>query len=392
MVETARLELADMDSDRIPARLRKVAGRSDRELPAPFARSILEELETNDEFRAAVADRFVADGEPDELLAEYLTDPASALGGLDERAAGRSRRSADARLAHTEKRAETLSEQLAEAKRRITEMRRTHSKELRRARAADETGRAGTQRRNRDLTRQVAQQDLRIEVLEDEVRELRDRLAERDTRLERSVGPSQRQPGAQTSDAEKAARGNPTPGDPLAYAAWLDSIERTARPFRPRSAVPGDEGTPDPLEIPPGIAPDSGAAVVSLITQVPRRFIIDGYNVAGAIRESDFSTRQARDDVIHRAGRLARNTPADVIVVFDSANEDGRRSFSSVHGVSVRFSGGQSADDAMVELVLAEPSRTVVVSNDREVRARCSVDGCIPIWSTAFIEWGVNDA
>jgi len=77
-----------------------------------------------------------------------------------------------------------------------------------------------------------------------------------------------------------------------------------------------------------------------------------------------------------------------VIVVFDGPDEDGRDGFRSSEGVSVRFSRGEEADDTIVDLVHTDPYRTVVVTNDRELRDRCSIDGCVPVWASAFVAWG----
>ena len=165
-------------------------------------------------------------------------------------------------------------------------------------------------------------------------------------------------------------------------------VERTARPFRTKDLSIGSPEVLDPLRVPAGISPESSSTLTSLIEQFPVRFIIDGYNVAGEIHGERFATREARDDVVSRAGRLARSSDAEVVVVFDGPDEDGRKSFRSSPGVSVRFSRGEQADDTIVDLVHAEPLRNVVVTNDRELRDRCTIEGCVPVWATAFVEWG----
>lgn len=183
------------------------------------------------------------------------------------------------------------------------------------------------------------------------------------------------------------ARGDATPADPLELARWLDTLERRVRPFRTREAPEGVEEVLESLRIEHGVTPDSGDALESLISQRPRRFILDGYNIGGEIDASNFSTRLARDNVIARAERLSRSTDAEVLIVFDGPDDDGRTGFRSSAGVVVRFSRGDKADDVIADLVATDPHRVVVVSNDRDLRRRCAVDGCITIWSTAFLEW-----
>jgi predicted RNA-binding protein with PIN domain len=123
------------------------------------------------------------------------------------------------------------------------------------------------------------------------------------------------------------------------------------------------------------------------LEQRPDRFILDGYNIAGEIHNAEFSTRSARDDVVHRAGRLARCTEAEVLVVFDGQDDQASSGFRTSEGVIVRFSRGEKADDVIVALVAGDAMRTVVVTNDRELRDRCTATDCVPIWSTAFVEW-----
>jgi hypothetical protein len=180
---------------------------------------------------------------------------------------------------------------------------------------------------------------------------------------------------------------DPTPSDPLELAIWLDTLERNVRPFAERGTAAGSEALVEPLRVGPGVAPDSGSVLASLIAQRPRRFLLDGYNISGEIYADGFATRSARDDVVHRAGRLARSTQADVYVIFDGPDDEGRKGFRSSGGVIVRFSRGDKADDVIAALVASDPEGTVVITNDRDLRGRCTIEGCIPIWSTAFLEW-----
>lgn len=385
VIESARRELARMELEDVPPNLRRVARRSDRILPLPFARSVVEELESNEEFRGAVAKRFIAGDHHDDLLVEYLTDPGSVRIQLSDRAARTTNRGTVDRLLRAERRVVALSEQLVDAKNRVLEVRESHAAELRRTRDFGEKARRRADERNRDLSMTVSRRDDRIAELEAVVLGLERDVLDVEAKARRRDERARRQATALEATSQLATRQDTSPSDPLAFAEWLDAAERTSRPFR-RRVVSGSEPTTLPsLRVPHGVVPDSREALASLIEQNPRRVVIDGYNVAGVIHGAGFSTRDARDDVIRRASQLARKTPAEIVVVFDGSDDEGRAGFRSPDGVTVRFSRGETADDAIVELVRADPSRTVVVTNDQEVWARCAFDGCVTIWSTAFI-------
>ncbi len=385
VIASARRELAQMDSNDVPGKLKQIAKRSDRTLPPPFARAVVGALEADRDLRAAVSERLLEEGCEDELLIAYLKDPESAHGDLQERAARLRGRDTQDVLARAQQQIAALEGRLAKGRKRVIEVRAAHEKAMRSAVVGGAREKARSEGRIRELIATVALQEERIAEFAAEILTLEKRVDDAESREHRATERARKKLRSGESELHIRERQSDSPSDPLELAEWLDAAERRARPFRHQTLSGVEQGESAPLAIPHGVAPDFPEALASLIKQMPRRVIIDGYNVAGVLHGTDFSTRESRDDVIRRANRLSRATTADVIVVFDSTEEEGRMGFRSLDGVSVRFSRGETADDEIVALVRADPARTVVVTNDRELRTRCALDDCVTIWSTAFV-------
>jgi hypothetical protein len=386
VVESAREELDDMEQDDIPAGLRKAARSSARKLPPPLARSVVKELVRNDSFRSAVAERYGARDEVDELLVAFLDEPDSAIAAVAERGTqitdGRTRSEID----DAHQRIGVLEGQLAEAKRRTAALRTQHIHELEAARSEVSLAQTRAEARMEKMAITLSESRDEVVALIQEIHHLSTDLASAEDKVVSAVEKSRRR-GATVGQQGQVQRTDPAPSDPLELARWLDGVERNVRPFRAKGVVAHRRSAVVPLQIQPGLAPDSPSSLVSLIEQQPRRFLLDGYNIGGEIHADGFSTRSARDDVIRHAGKLARSTEAEVRVVFDGPDDEERPGFRSAAGVVVSFSRGDKADDVIAALVASEPDRTVVITNDRELRDRCTVEGCIPIWSSAFLEW-----
>lgn len=382
VIQAARHALADMDSSDIPASLRKVARSSERTLTPPLARLVVDALVEKAWFRDDVAERL---GTDDPLLSAFLEDPESASLETSDRIRALRESSIAEKLESTKKRVADLTDQLAEAKRRLRTTRASHRDELARARSSGTQARERAESRNRDLMSLLEQGGARVDVLEAEVVRLSSERAAMEVRLRRASERTRRR--SPDLAIQVPSRPDAAPSDPLEFARWLDTLERISRPFREQSSAPSYRSSLADLQVPAGVAPDSGLALDSLIHQRPRRIILDGYNIAGEIRGGSFAGREARDDVIRRAGRLTRLTDAEILVVFDGQDDESRDGFKSTDGVAVRFSRGEKADDVIVSLVVADPSRTVVITNDRELRTRCALSGCVPIWASAFVRW-----
>jgi len=386
IVEAAREVLADMERDDIPAGLRKVARSSARTLPPPFARSVVQELARSDSFRAAVAQQYGSGTSTTDDLIEFLDDPEGGMERIARRGDASREVAEQSDLVTANRRIADLDDRLAEARRRTAALRTRHVHELDAARSSVTDGQIRAKARIERLNTSVSEKQAEIDDLKDVIRRLSEDLAMTEGRLGAAIERSRRRNEAASRSAPES-RSDATPSDPLEMARWIDRVEKNARPYRENGDTDADREALGKLSVEPGVAPDSGSALVSLIEQRPRRFILDGYNIGGEISAEGFSTRSARDDVIRRAGRLARSTEAEVLVVFDGPDDEGRAGFRSSAGVLVRFSRGEEADDVIAALAASDPNRTVVVTNDRDLRDRCTIDGCVPIWSTAFLEW-----
>lgn len=392
VVDVARIEMRDMDEDDVPYRLRKVAKSSARVLPAPFAQSILKEIRRNEVFRNAVISRWQDEGVAEPVGWAYLNDPVGsqdlvARTGL-EREVSRWQIEAQAEAL----RIASLEEQLEEAKRRLKSERDDHAELMSGFGAQGEEKRQSLVRSERAADAARDDAETRLEQRDETIRLLRTDLDAAQERLRRSAERQKRRP-ASTVEPRDDQRPLP-PSDPVAFAVWLDTVERIQRPYRDAERPETLTQDGGPFEIPDGISPDDRQAVTALIAQHPRKIVIDGYNVAGLLSTGPLASASNRTSVISKAERLASVSRASVTVVFDAEGSDtddeGRAQFLSPGGVEVLFSMTESADDQIVELILSDPERSVVVTNDRELRERCLVDGCVPVWSRAFVDWSIH--
>ncbi|MFV2000281.1 MAG: NYN domain-containing protein [Acidimicrobiia bacterium] len=392
VVEVARVELRHMDEEDLPSRLRKVAKSSARVLPAPFASSILKEIRRNEEFRNAVMRRWEDERVEDSIGLAYLNDPDGsqdlvARTDLEREA---SQRENEAQMDAL--RIASLEEQLREAKRRLKDERDAHAEAIGGLGAQDEEKRKSLVRSKRAADAARDDVENQLETMQQTIRALRAQLADAEERAGRAKQREKRKP---SSTVEPKADQRPLPpSDPVAFAGWLDTVERIQRPYRDAHRLGSSTRDFEPFEIPDGLSPDDRQAVTALIAQHPRKVVIDGYNVAGLLSSGPLASASNRASVISKAERLASVSRARVIVVFDAegskSDDDSRTQFLSTGGVEVRFSTTESADDQIVDLILSDSQRSVVVTNDRELRDRCVVDGCVPVWSSAFVDWSVH--
>lgn len=137
--------------------------------------------------------------------------------------------------------------------------------------------------------------------------------------------------------------------------------------------------------LPPGVFDGTDEAHRALLADAANLLVVDGYNVARAAwsglapEEERRRTVALLDDVQARSG-------GRVVVVFDG--DDAVVAPKASKSVRVRFSStGQTADEAIVELLESTPIRTpvVVVSSDREVASDARRQGAVAIGSRAFL-------
>ncbi|VAW09328.1 hypothetical protein MNBD_ACTINO02-3264 [hydrothermal vent metagenome] len=388
VVTTARTVLRDLELDDVPAALRPVERYSGGTLPPPLAGTLLNALVENEWFRSQVADRGPYD---DVVVQAFVEQPpgwweAVVTRIVDSQVAS----SADEAKSHADRLAAATA-QLAEAKRRIDQLRQDHTAAERAERADDKL--EALQRRVRDLEREAAGHAGAVDKVAAALASARDEVAvllnERDTaksdvralKSERATLLRRVEQGGVERDRT----------DPVRFARELDQLVALARSVGSSgpgssSDSAGDSGA-DAHALPPGVRPDDAAAVAWLLDHASgTQWVIDGYNLSFALGKAMADPAEARREVERRLAKLARLAGSGaVLVVFDSALQ-GERAVRSGRLVDVFFAPShQSADDAIVERA-ADPG-TIVVSNDRELRERSEAKGALVLWSDALVAW-----
>ena len=389
VIRVAREELADREQDEIPIRLRPAAKGTGRRLPAPHQKAIIDHIASDEPFRTAVTKRWAESGIDDKLAQSFLEDPTAAAADIALAVATLTIDRVTAERDDAMRALGDLSAKLAEAKNRLQNAKRDHQTALELQAASDKRSRQG-------LNRSADMAEVRLREAERQNSELEDKLAglqhenellaaglaritERTTKREVAAQRGAMQPESQIAGA--------IPSGAFELAALLDAMEVTMRPYREphRQAEPTARELRE-LKMPAGILSDSAAGLDAVIEQDPDRFLIDGYNVAGAVSDK-FSTRAGREAAIARADMVKRATHASVTIVFDASNVKGEGSSFSPHGVEIMFEPEVSADDAIVALVTARNDRCVVITDDRELQVRASRANCVVVYTKALVAW-----
>ncbi len=394
-VAAARRALLDLDSERRPAVLRRVAAYGGGNLPPPFARSLLDELECNEVLRGRALEMWPGDRPPTggAELASYLfltredgwATRVLAIAHDEGAAAG----SVRARQAEVEKEARVeesvgLRERLRKA-RRVEESLRGELREaqsaLREPRRADKK----TQRRiAADLAAEKAARHREVAALGEEIAALQKRLEE-----VRGAARREKLLRAETVGEPEESRRAP-PRDALDLAEQLDALADRAMALAPtpEAALGVDSAYDDEVvRFDRTIAPDDRMAIDWLLAAGRRRVLIDGYNLGFALGPREPGA--ARTLAVEAAGRLAASS-ADlrITVVFDSSRDPEGSKVRRDSRVEVRFTAPElTADDEIVTLVAADRQPVVVVSNDRELRDRAESAGADALWSDALASW-----
>lgn len=384
VIETARKVLRDLERDEIPARLRKVAAYAGGRLPPPLADSLLVEIDGNEAFRAKVADSFEGSDEPSlSFLGREGTWWVAVASAASSRSAADAVRAVDAAekaLAAEREKASVLKKKLKAAIAPQTE--------------AEGDDRSEGLKRALDRERaDVAKLTGRVDELAAERAELEERLAGSEAARGDLYGRLRAVRADRAELLRRLERGevDAVVGDPIDVARALDRMALAMAPYR-KAATGGIEAGEDaePTGLPPGIAPDTAAAVEALaLRSQPSVLFVDGHNVIGTRAPGALGDPEARRRLVVDLGRLARRLPGSrITVVFDSALAGGREETVSAEGVVVRFSPpGATADDMLAEEAAASGVSAVVVSNDREVRQRVSESGALALWADALIRW-----
>lgn len=288
------------------------------------------------------------------------------------------------RAAAAAARADQRGEELAQ---RSAELATTRSQRDEARAAIEEHQRATARLRERVDTAQAALGELRLE---------RDALAERVRRLESglrgqeaSSRAMERHLRARIDELESALIPDLEP-HAVELERLADDLRETVR------RLTSGEGTQRArrrrrLELPKPMMPDSAEAARWALDSAELVIVVDGYNVAKQ-PERGWTAKTLEDQrqlLVSRCSQVRRRDGAELRIVFDSSEVDaaGRRS-RLPDGVTVEFSGGPIADDAIVDIVagLDVDTPVVVVTSDRELQRRVAALGAAPIPSPAFLE------
>ncbi len=137
--------------------------------------------------------------------------------------------------------------------------------------------------------------------------------------------------------------------------------------------------------LPPGIFDGTPEAHRALLADPANLVVVDGYNVARAAW-SDLVPEEERRRTVALLDEVQARSGGRVVVVFDG--DDAVTAPKASKNVRVRFSAtGQTADDAIVDLLAATPEATpvVVVSSDRAVAADARRQGAVAVGSRDFL-------
>lgn len=125
-------------------------------------------------------------------------------------------------------------------------------------------------------------------------------------------------------------------------------------------------------------------------------FLVDGYNLMHATgsvppRMKPGRLKAARTRFLDWLADTpgGRNRSSAVRVVFDAQNGYGPSADGDHRGILVRYAVGETADDLIERLLLAEPvpGRVAVVSNDNRVREAARRRGSAGWACEAFVDW-----
>ena len=384
VIAVARRELADRDDDDIPARMRPVAKRSGGRLVLPLQRSLIKYIRTSETFRESVLERWEAEGLDDAVGLGFLEDPESGIDKVNEQAEARNLVALQTDLDRAAQTIQTLESQIVEAKSRLTDASKQHREELAKHDDAAAISRVSLDKAVAGLNSRVEHLEAAQDTHAGVVRQLDAEIDDLTDKLDRSTARARKK--ART-DHVRVRQLIAPPSDPLEFAGWLDTVEKQQRSFRESRGNDADTAPHEPpLRVPGGLQPDSRAALSAVIDQRPDVVYIDGYNV-GAMLTDHIGTAKSRTMVVSIADRLASAARGRVVVVFDAVGMEGRKRVPSPGRAEIRFSLTQIADDEIVEMIRANPSRAVVITSDRELSERCAAEGCATVWSEALVQW-----
>ena len=415
VINLAREVLKDLEPGEVPHSLRKVRAATGRKLPAPLARALLRELNTDEWLRDLAADRFAGqygerlgeeDGSSDsqtEAAALFLLRPQGWEEGLADQGRAAVEEAESQAVAALRKKVTGLEKELAAA----------HDKE-RGLRRQVEQARSETSRKAKEVRESAyRERDSNLEtigVLRREIRDTAARLQAKEARLntvqERLTSAREElRKERQKEHHEEASFGlNPWGDlDELGRARILDEVSEAFTPpleFNEEHLFGDGRGKPELPGLPAGINPGKREAVEWLLTRSETYvLLVDGYNLAfklHSLRTDDPDiqmiadlpkARRQVDALLARYRRKAANWP-QVVVVYDSRATSDLNSYRGHGGIQVKFTAqGLTADQWLLQMAKDLGKRSVVVSSDREVREGAMDAGGLAVLSEAMAAW-----
>jgi len=407
VINLAREVLHDLEPGEVPHPLRKVRAATGRKLPAPLARLLLRELNTDKWLREKVAEKFEGEADSSDsqeaAAALFLLRPSGWEEGLADAGRAAVEEAESQAVAALRKKAAGLEKELAAA----------HDKE-KGLRKQVEQARSETPRKVKEA-REAAYRDrdanlLAIQNLKKEQRDMAARLRAKEAKLTEAqerlaVTREELLKERQKEHHEEASFGiNPWGDhDELGRARILDEVSTAFLPpseFDAEMMYGDGRGKPELPGLPPGVNPEKREAVEWLLTRPePYALLVDGYNLAFKIHSlrsddpdiqmiSDLpKARRQVDAWLARFRRKAANWP-QVVVVYDSRATSDLNSYHGHGGIQVKFTAqGLTADRWLLDMAIEMGKRSVVISSDREVREGAMDAGGLALWSEAMAAW-----
>jgi hypothetical protein len=143
-----------------------------------------------------------------------------------------------------------------------------------------------------------------------------------------------------------------------------------------------------PSVLPDGVAPDTAEAVDALL-HPGRLVLVDGYNLT-LQHQGHLSLETQRTWLTRLLATLAVQRRVRPVLFFDGERAGGGRPLAGTREVEVRFTpAGIPADDEVVLAVEATDEPVLVVTDDRELRARVLTGGADVVGTGPFL-WAVR--
>lgn len=393
-IDAARAALRDLDADDVPSRLRPVARRGDGTLPIPLVKTLLRGIDQDEWFRSKVIEAFERAGTDDAVSEAYLrSEPEWWMVVVDD-AVTRAVAGEEQRLARALADLDVARDKLHAEKSKVKSLKKELSHAEGAAKATIETRLEPAKVAASEARADAVRAESRVAALEAEL-ERRQEEEEHAQRSAANVAEELRSARKAIADLRREAESGASesmPRDPVDVARWLDRTRVAVNPFREAVSASRVGQSSDGREKwcpPAGVAPDSREAVEALAGIDGFVVLVDGHNLLGVLDTSTMATGRARKELVVSLGRLERHLgDGRVDIVFDSDLRDGRPISIADSGIVVRFAEeALLADDVLVHLAAELGASAIVVSDDREVRERCSAHGAAVLWAKALADW-----